>query len=305
MHDDDRVLVGFAGADDAAVTLIAENLALVQTVDFFTPIVDDPEDFGAIAAANALSDVYAMGGRPLSALSIVGFPLERLGGQILRSIVAGAIELLNRAGIPLVGGHSIDDPEPKFGLAVAGIVDPNRILRNSGALPGDLLVLTKPLGTGAIATHAKQAGVEPETLAEAVAVMRALNAQASEQALSAGAHAATDVTGFGLVGHAHAVARESGVAVVLDADAVPVLSGARELLAGKLGISGGTRRNAAWAASFTRFDDRVPEWQRWLLADATTSGGLLVAVAPEREQELSGTVIGRVIGGAAGTILVQ
>ena len=174
VHDDDRVLVGFAGADDAAVTLIAENLALVQTVDFFTPIVDDPEDFGAIAAANALSDVYAMGGRPLSALSVVGFPLQRLGGQVLRSIVAGAIDTLQIAGVPLVGGHSIDDPEPKFGLAVAGIVDPDRILRNSGAVPGDSLVLTKPLGTGVIATHAKQADVDPETLTEAVAVMRLL-----------------------------------------------------------------------------------------------------------------------------------
>ena len=303
--DDDRVLVGFAGADDAAVTLIAENLALVQTVDFFTPIVDEPEDFGAIAAANALSDVYAMGGRPLSALSIVGFPLQRLGGEILRSIVAGAIEALGTAGVPLVGGHSIDDPEPKFGLAVAGVVDPSRILRNSGALPGDSLVLTKPLGTGAIATQAKQAEIDPETLAEAVTVMRLLNARAGEQALGAGAHAATDVTGFGLLGHLHGIARESGVGVVLDADAVPVLDGARELLAGGLGISGGTRRNAEWAAAFTRFDARVPEWQRWLLADATTSGGLLIAVASGSERQLDGAVIGRVISGAAGTILVQ
>ncbi|MHB8691300.1 MAG: selenide, water dikinase SelD, partial [Solirubrobacteraceae bacterium] len=182
--DDERVLVGFDGADDAAVLALSPELGLVQTVDFFTPIVDDPRDFGAIAAANALSDVYAMGGRPISALSLVCFPLEKLGGEVLREIIEGALEVLGCAQTPLVGGHSIDDPEPKFGLAVSGLIDPGRILSNAGALAGDVLVLTKPLGTGVIATEAKHGSVSGDQLAAAVAVMRGLNATASEQALA-------------------------------------------------------------------------------------------------------------------------
>ena len=195
------MLVGFRGADDGAVVRIGDDLALVQTVDFFTAVVDDPVDFGAIAAANALSDVYAMGGRPISALSIVGFPLERLGGDVLRAVLEGALAVLAGAGVPLVGGHSIDDPEPKFGLAVTGLVDPRRILRNDGARAGDAIVLTKPLGTGAIVTHAQRAGTaaDDEALRAAVAVMRALNREAARRAVAAGAHAATDVTGFGLL----------------------------------------------------------------------------------------------------------
>jgi selenide,water dikinase len=310
---DERVLVGFGSSDDAAVVQIAPGLALVQTVDFFTPIVDDPGDFGAIAAANALSDVYAMGGRPLSALSIVAFPLERLGGAMLRRIVAGALELLGEAGVALVGGHSIDDPEPKFGLAVTGLVDPARILTNAGARPGDALVLTKPLGTGVIATQAKHDRVDPAMLAAAVAVMRARNDVAGAQAIAAGAHAATDVTGFGLLGHAHGIARESGVSLELDAEAVPVLDGVAELLAGGHGISGGTRRTADWARAYTTFAAGVPDWRRWLLADATTSGGLLVAVAPDRagagavdvDVDVNGALIGRVADGPAGTIRVR
>jgi selenide,water dikinase len=302
---DDRVLVGFQGADDAAVILIAPDLALVQTVDFFTPVVDDPAGFGAIAAANALSDVYAMGGRPISALSIVGFPLEQLGGEMLRSILAGAIETLEAAGVPLVGGHSIDDPEPKFGLAVTGTVDPKRILTNAGARPGDVLVLTKPLGTGTIATQAQRGLADQQQLAAAVDVMRRLNDRAGREALAAGARAATDVTGFGLLGHVHGMARESQVAVVIEADAVPAVPGAEGWLAQEAGISGGTRRNAAWAASFTRFDPGVPAWRRWLLSDATTSGGLVVAVPDGRQAGIHGATVGRVVEGPAGTIHVQ
>ena len=301
---DERVLVGYEGADDAAVVRLSEDLALVQTVDFFTPVVDDPGDFGAIAAANALSDVYAMGGRPISALSIVAFPLERLGGGVLRAVMEGAMATLREAGVPLVGGHSIDDGEPKFGLAVSGLVDPLRILRNDGARPGDVLVLTKPLGTGAVVTHAQRAG-PGGALPAAVDVMRTLNAAAGRQAVAAGAHAATDVTGFGLLGHTHGVARESGVSAVLDAGAVPVLNGVHELLREGEGISGGTRRNAAWAESFTTFAPSVAAWQRWLLADATTSGGLVLALPAGAADAVSGTVIGRVVSGPAGTILVQ
>ena len=303
----ERVLVGFEGADDAAVVQLSDDLALVQTVDFFTPVVDDPADFGAIAAANALSDVYAMGGRPISALSIVGFPLEQLGGEILRAVMEGALSVLREAEVPLVGGHSIDDPEPKFGLAVTGLVDPQRVLRNAGARLGDPIVLTKPLGTGAIVTHAQRAGAEGdgEALAAAIEVMRTLNAVAGRQALAAGAHAATDVTGFGLLGHLHGIARESGVCVQLDAEAVPAVPGAPALLADGEGTSGGTRRNAAWTEGFTGFAEDVAEWRRWLLNDATTSGGLLVALDPETADVVAGTVIGRVTAGPAGRIDVR
>ncbi|MGZ4166683.1 MAG: selenide, water dikinase SelD [Solirubrobacteraceae bacterium] len=303
----DGVLVGFEGADDAAVVQVAGDLALVQTVDFFTPVVDDPADFGAIAVANALSDVYAMGGRPISALSIVGFPLEQLGGEILRAVMHGALSVLGEAGVPLVGGHSIDDPEPKFGLAVTGLVDPVHVLRNAGARAGDAIVLTKPLGTGAIVTQAQRTGPDHDgdALARAVEVMRTLNESAGRQALAAGAHAATDVTGFGLLGHLHGMARESKVSMQLDAEAVPAVAGAPELLARGDGISGGTRRNAAWTEGFTRFDATVAQWRRWLLNDATTSGGLLVAVDPAAADAVAGVVIGRVTAGPAGRIGVR
>jgi selenide,water dikinase len=302
---DERVLVGFQGADDAAVIRITPDLALVQTVDFFTPVVDDPSGFGSIAAANALSDVYAMGGQPISALSIVGFPLEQLGGQVLRSIMLGAIGTLQQAGVPLVGGHSIDDPEPKFGLAVTGLIDPAKVLGNDGARPGDVLILTKPLGTGVIATQAQRGLADPQRLAAAIEVMCRLNDVASRQALAAGARAATDVTGFGLLGHVHGIARESHVAIVLYANAVPAVAGAPELLAQAAGISAGTRRNADWAKGYARFGSEVMAWQRWLLSDATTSGGLVLAVPAGRQNEVDGAVIGRVRDGPAGTIQVQ
>jgi selenide,water dikinase len=315
LHDlrqphDGRVLVGIETGDDAAVFELGDRseigqLALVQTVDFFTPIVDDPRAFGAIAAANALSDVYAMGGRPLCALSIVGFPLERLGGEVLREILEGALGVLGEAGAPLVGGHSIDDPEPKFGLAVTGMVDPRRMLTNAGAREGDALVLTKPLGTGVVATLAKHGEAPAELLACAIEVMRALNTHASACALAAGAHAAADVTGFGLLGHLHAIARESGLAAELNAAAIPALPGVEELLAREEGISGGTRRTAEWAAGFTSFAPEIPAERRWLLADATTSGGLILAVAPESAGELPGPVIGRMVSGPAGAIHVS
>jgi selenide,water dikinase len=301
---DERVLVGFATADDAAVVRVSEDLALVQTVDFFTPVVDDPVDFGAIAATNALSDVYAMGGRPISALSIVAFPLEQLGGGVLRAVMEGALQTLGEAGVPLVGGHSIDDSEPKFGLAVTGLVDPRHILGNAAARPGDALVLTKPLGTGAIVTHAQRTG-DGDALPAAIAVMRTLNDGAGRQARDVGAHAATDVTGFGLLGHVHGLARESGVAVELDAASVPALDGASTLLEAGDGISGGTRRNAQWADGFTTFAASVPAWRRWLLADATTSGGLVVALEAAAAAGVVGTVIGRVVDGRPGTIRVQ
>jgi selenide,water dikinase len=248
---DPRVLVGSASGDDAAVFQLRPDLALVQTVDFFTPIVDDPFDFGRIAAANALSDVYAMGGIPLTALNLVAFPLERLGGEVLGRILAGGLAVTEEAGCVVVGGHSIDDPEPKYGLAVTGTVDPTAMLTNAGARAGDALVLTKPLGVGAITTAHKRGAADPDQLAEAVATMVALNAAASVQALAAGAHAATDVTGFGLLGHLHGLGRESGLAAEVHAEAVPALSGVLELLGGGHG-DGDDDQDSVGVSSATR-----------------------------------------------------
>ncbi|HEX2103247.1 MAG TPA: selenide, water dikinase SelD [Solirubrobacteraceae bacterium] len=298
------LLVGSATGDDAAVFRLADDLALVQTIDFFTPIVDDPFDFGRIAAANALSDVYAMGGRPLTAMNVVAFPLDDLGGDVLREVLRGGLAVVAEAGAALVGGHSIEDAEPKYGLAVTGVVDPAALVTNAGGREGDVLVLTKPLGVGAIVTARKRGAAGDALLRAAVEVMAALNAAASEAALRAGAHAMTDVTGFGLLGHLHNVARESGLAAELTAADVPAIGGVAELLAGDGAVSGGSRRNAEYADAFTTYADGVPAWRRRLLADATTSGGLLVAVPPERAGLVPGAVIGRLTAGDPGGIVV-
>ncbi len=226
-----RLLVGSNTADDAAVFKLTDEIALVMTIDFFTPIVDDPYDFGRIAAANALSDVYAMGGVPLAAMNVVAFPLEQLGGDVLREILRGGADVAAAAGIAVVGGHSIDDPEPKYGMSVTGTVHPDELISNAGARPGDVLVLTKPLGVGAITTARKRGLRDDDLLARAVRTMVALNDTASAAARAAGAHAMTDVTGFGLLGHLHSLGRASGVAAVIDAAAVPALDGVLELLA--------------------------------------------------------------------------
>jgi len=302
--DDERLLVGAGGADDAAVFALRDDLALVQTVDFFTPVVDDPFDFGRIAAANALSDVYAMGGQPLTALNLVAFPLQRLGAAVLREILRGGFEIARQAGCVIVGGHSIDDPEPKYGLAVTGTVDPARMLTNAGGRDGDVLVLTKPLGVGALVTAHKRGACNSMQLRRAVQTMVTLNDAASAQALAAGAHAATDVTGFGLLGHLHHLARESGLAAVVHAAALPVLEGAREALADGTGLSGGGRRNREWAGGFATFAAEVEEPIRRLLCDPVTSGGLLVALEPQRANRLHGAVIGQLQTGEAGRITV-
>ena len=301
---DQRLLVGSATGDDAAVFRLAEDLALVQTIDFFTPLVDDPYDFGRIAAANALSDVYAMGGRPLTAMNVVGFPLERLGGDVLREMLRGGLEVVESAGAALVGGHSIDDAEPKYGLAVTGIVDPAALVTNAGGRAGDALVLTKPLGVGAIVTARKRGAGDDALLVAAIEVMTTLNAAASEAALAAGAHAMTDVTGFGLLGHLHGLARESGLAADVDAAAVPAIDGVAALLADDSAVSGGSRRNAEYAAAFASYAPEVPHWRRRLVCDATTSGGLLVAVAPEHAAGVPGPVVGRLVEGEPGAIAV-
>jgi selenide,water dikinase len=302
---DERLLVASDSADDAAVFKLSDELALVLTIDFFTPIVDDPYDFGRIAAANALSDVYAMGGRPLAAMNVVAFPLERLGGDVLRDILRGGADVAIAAGAPIVGGHSIDDPEPKYGLAVTGTVHPDELITNAGARPGDALVLTKPLGVGAVVTARKRGLRDDALLADAVATMAALNDAASAAARAAAAHAMTDVTGFGLLGHLHSLALASGVAARVDAAALPALDGALELLEGEDAVSGGSARNREYAATFSSFAEAVPEARRRLVCDATTSGGLLVAVAPQRAAELPGAVVGEIVDGAPGTIAVR
>jgi len=303
--DDPRLLVGSATGDDAAVYRLADDLALVQTIDFFTPLVDDPFDFGRIAAANALSDVYAMAGRPVTAMNVVAFPLERLGGDVLREILRGGLEVVADAGASLVGGHSIDDPSPKYGLAVTGVVDPRGMVTNAGGRAGDVLVLTKPLGVGAIVTARKRGAADDDLLAEAVEVMTTLNAAASAAAVEAGAHAMTDVTGFGLLGHLHGLARESGVAAEVVAADVPAIDGVADLLSDEEAVSGGSRRNGEYADGSTVYAADVPAWRCRLICDATTSGGLLVAVDPDRAGLVPGPVVGRLVAGEPGAIAVR
>jgi selenide,water dikinase len=282
---------------------LTDDLALVQTADFFTPIVDDPYDFGRIAACNALSDVYAMGGVPVSALNLVAFSVETLGADVLRSILRGGFDVAAEAGVAVIGGHSIDDPEPKYGMAVCGVVHPDEVLTNAGAVPGDVLVLTKPLGAGAVTTALKRGLDAP--LEEAVAVMTTLNAAASVAARAAGAHALTDVTGFGLLGHLREMCAASGVAAVVDAASVPAIGGVVELLGLEEARAGGTRRNREHASEFTTFAAAVPEPLRWLVCDAMTSGGLLAAVPRDAASAIPGTIIGQLIDGPPGTIQVN
>jgi len=310
---DHRVLADAASRDDAAVFRLSADRALIATTDFFTPIVDDPRDWGAIAAANALSDVYAMGGTPLFALNLVAWPRTGLPFDLLGEVMTGAAEVAGEAGCLLLGGHSIDDAEPKFGLAVTGDVHPDRIMTNGGGRPGDLLVLTKPLGTGLLTTALKRDRLTEVDIAPAVASMRALNAGAARAAQAAGVHAATDVTGFGLLGHLGNILAGSGLAAELWAENLPVLEHARRLAEEGI-IPGGTQRNLEAATAVTTYHDEVPAADRILLADAQTSGGLLLAVAPARldallaglkqEQTMAASVVGRLVEGARGAIAV-
>ena len=266
------ILVGVDDGDDAAAVRVRDDLAVLSTADFFTPVVDDAYDWGRIAAANALSDVYAMGGRPVVAINLVGWPRDVLPMELMREVLRGGLDVAAEAGCPVIGGHTIDDPEPKYGMAVTGIADPDRLLRNDAAEAGLPLTLTKPIGVGLLNNRHKQTG---EVFPAAVALMASLNRDASASALAAGARAATDVTGFGLLGHLHKLCRASGVGAVIDRDAVPVVEGALDALAAGY-VSGGTRRNLDWVAPHLRPGPRVTEDDLLLLADAQTSGGLLV-----------------------------
>jgi selenide,water dikinase len=288
------LIVGLDDGDDAAVVAIDETTAVVTTADFFTPVVDDAYDFGRIAAANALSDIYAMGGRPLVAVNLVGWPRDVLPGELLREVLRGGLDIARSAACHLGGGHSIDDPEPKYGMAVTGLADPKRLLRNDAARAGLPISLTKPLGVGVLNNRHKSTG---EVFPQAIASMVALNRQAAADALAAGVEAATDVTGFGLLGHLLKMARASGVSAVINASAVPYLDGARESLRDGY-VSGGTRRNLDWVRP--SLSSAVGEDELLLLADAQTSGGLLVV------GEVPGApVIGEIVERQDATIIVR
>ncbi len=283
--EDPALLVGSDTLDDAAVYRLSDELALVQTVDFFTPVVDDPFDFGRIAAANAFSDIYAMGGRPLTALNIVCFPKEVLPLDYLGRILQGGAETARLAGATIVGGHTIDDPEPKYGLAVTGLVRPGEELTNATARPGDFLVLTKPLGTGIIATAIKQGTASSTAIAAATAAMVQLNRDASEVAREHGVEGLTDITGFGLLGHLTELCRASTVGADLWFERLPLLPDAADLVRGGV-APGGTRRNLEHVEPWTTFDETLEPWQRLLCADAQTSGGLVLSVPEARLAEV-------------------
>lgn len=300
---DARVLAGTTGFEDAAVVRVTDDVALVQTVDFFTPPVDDPYDFGRIAATNAISDVYAMGGEPLCALAIAGFPRD-LDPAVIQAVFAGGIDAAREAGIGVVGGHTIVDPEPKYGLVVSGTVRPDAIWRNAGGRAGDVLVLTKGLGTGIVANALRADAAPPDVLAAAVASMTTLNRDAARALRAAGPpHGVTDVTGFGLLGHLHELAEASGLTARLHLRDLPVLPGVLELAAAGL-VPGGSRRNRDAANAFATFADGHDPLLAAIAADAQTSGGLLAAVAPEAAGAV-GTVIGSLEEGPIGVVLVD
>jgi selenide, water dikinase len=268
-----ELLVGLDEGDDAAAVRIDGGMAVLATADFFTPVVDDAYDWGRIAAANALSDIYAMGGRPVVAVNLLGWPRDTLPVELAQEVLRGGLDVAREAGCPVAGGHSIDDPEPKYGMAVTGLAPADRLLRNDAARAGQPLSLTKPLGVGVLNNRHKATG---EVFPEAVASMVALNREAAVAALEAGIEAATDVTGFGLLGHLYKLARASGVTAVVDAAAVPYLAGARESLAEGF-VPGGSRRNLEWVRPELAVGAGIDEDELVLLADAQTSGGLLLA----------------------------
>lgn len=297
---DPNLLVGIDTSDDAGVYKISDELALVQTVDFFTPIVDDPYSFGQIAAANAISDIYAMGGKPLTVLNIVAFPIATLDKQVLSDILRGAADKVQEAGATLVGGHSIEDKEPKFGLAVTGLIHPDRIKTNAGAKAGNKLILTKPIGVGIMTTSIKKDQLSEAEIARVTQVMSTLNKKAAEIMSGYAVQACTDVTGFGLIGHALEMARGSDVGIRLNSSDVPVLPRARELAVAGF-VPGGTKKNYEHVEAHVEFPEAMSQNDRYVLCDAVTSGGLLIAVDREQaeallEELVRGGVEARLIG---------
>lgn len=301
-NHDPNLLVGFSTSDDAGVYKINDEIAMIQTLDYFTPVVDDPYMFGQIAAANALSDVYAMGGTPKTALNIVGYPIKKLGPDILHAILSGALDKVKEAGAVIVGGHSIDDQEPKFGLSVTGFAHPEQIWKNTGARPGDALVLTKPIGVGILTTAIKREKATDAQITLVTETMASLNKHAAETLKQFSPNAVTDVTGFGLLGHAGEIARGSGVSLHIDLKKVPVLTGSYELAEDGV-IPGGSKSNHQWLTSDVHYHNSVTLHEQLVLCDAITSGGLLVSmpvseayqyVSKLKEQDVLAAIIGSV-----------
>lgn len=309
-----NLIAGMERAEDAGVFKLTDDLAIVQTVDFFTPIVDDPYDFGRIAVANSLSDVYAMGGRPLTALNVVCFPQNSMDFSVLREVLRGGLDMMHEAEVILLGGHTVDDPELKYGIAVTGTVHPDKVVHNSGARPGDSLILTKPLGTGLISTAVKGGIATPAAISRIVRYMTALNRAASEAMLSVGVNACKDVTGFGLIGHAAEMIDGTDVGMVMDSAAVPYFSEAKDYA--EMGmIPGGLHRNRDFRKNMVEMDAKVPQYLQDILYDPQTSGGLLIAVPKAKAARLlkklrsegvkEAAVIGEVVSTPKGRIQVK
>ena len=310
MQSNNSVISDYTSADDAAVVRLNDGKILLQTVDFFTPIVDDPYAFGQISAANSLSDIYAMGGKPLFALNIVAFPIRKLANTILSEIMQGGADKAKEAGIPIVGGHSIDDHEPKYGLVVTGEVSESSVWTNSGAIPGDSLVLTKPLGTGIISTAIKKEKANDLVIESAVNSMKTLNRGASETLLDFNPHAVTDVTGFGLIGHLMEICKSSEVSASINLSEINFLPGAYDL-ANEGIIPGGSKRNLDHAENFVNFSDSLSPIQKLLVCDAQTSGGLLISLPESRANSFisnfgdQATIIGKIIEKNNYTVVVN
>ena len=314
MLSDPNLIVGLDSPDDAGVYKLTDDLAIIQTVDFFTPIVDDPYDFGRIAAANALSDVYAMGGRPITAMNLVCFPIKTMDISVLREILRGGIDKLKEAEVILVGGHSVEDPELKYGLSVTGVIHPEKVVLKAGVRPGDSLILTKPLGTGIINTAIKAGMASKGQVTEVIEQMATLNKRASELMQEIGVHACTDVTGFGLLGHAGEMIQNSGVGIEIDTSSIPIFHRAIEFAQMGL-VPGGTYRNRDFRASMVEFATDVPEWVPDILFDPQTSGGLLLSLSSEKTTDLFGklheaghkqaSIIGKVLTKPKGKIIIR
>ena len=311
---DPNVIAGMASLDDAGVYKLADDLAIIQTIDFFTPIVDEPYVFGQIAVANALSDVYAMGGKPLTALNIVCFPTNSMDISVLKEILRGGLDKMREAGVTLIGGHSVDDTELKYGLSVAGVVHPEKVLTNAGAQAGDKLILTKRLGTGILSTALKAGIADKQSVADITTSMTALNKEASELMQAVGAHACTDITGFALLGHACQVAQNSQVGMELHFASVPFLPKAEEFA--KRGYCpAGLHRNREFYSKMVEFAPQVPAPVKDMLFDPQTSGGLLISLAPKAAESLldrlreagvpQAAIIGEVVTSPTGKVLVN
>ncbi len=311
---DDNILVGLDHADDGSVYRLTDDLALIQTLDFFTPIVDDPYAFGQISAANALSDVYAMGGTPLTVLNIVAFPIDLLGPNVLAKILKGSADKVAESGAQVVGGHSIDDKEPKFGLSVTGTVHPDKYFKNKGAHLGDKLILTKPIGVGIQTTALKKGLLTDDQVKQVTETMSMLNRPAAEALKKYHPHAVTDVTGFGLLGHAYEMASGSNVSFTIELDQVPLLPGTRALAKQNI-MPGGSRENHAWLKDKVSFaDTRISEVDQLILSDSITSGGLLISLSEDeaisyvedmkKHYNIEATIIGEVVSRSTKTIYV-